>query len=63
VADVNQDSLRIALDGLGYPCGRGRVIEHAAAQGADDDMLGHLGSLPEQDYDGFDAVDTALAQA
>ncbi|WP_020672844.1 DUF2795 domain-containing protein [Amycolatopsis nigrescens] len=55
-------ALERAIDGLEYPCDRGKLIKHAAARGADDDMLGHLCSLPEQDYADAGSIRTALDQ-
>jgi hypothetical protein len=60
MSEPTADSLRVALSGIEYPCTRGTILRHAAAQGADDDMLGHLGGLPERDYDGPDSIDREL---
>jgi Protein of unknown function (DUF2795) len=45
-----------------YPCQRDVLMRKAAAQGADDDTLGRIGKLPEQQYDDLDAVRTALGR-
>lgn len=47
---------------VGYPCGRAELVEHAAAQGAGDDLLGHLCALPERSYDSLGSVDRACAE-
>ncbi|HWD02089.1 MAG TPA: DUF2795 domain-containing protein [Amycolatopsis sp.] len=33
-----------------YPCGRDELLRRAAARGAGDEIIGHLGTLPEQEY-------------
>lgn len=60
---LDWDAVRRSLDGLEYPCDRKAVIEHAAAHGADDDLLGHVGALPEREFNGRDEVDAALGRA
>ncbi|MFD2470391.1 DUF2795 domain-containing protein [Amycolatopsis silviterrae] len=39
-----------------YPCERGELLRRAAAKGAGDDVIGHLGKLPERRYENVDAV-------
>lgn len=48
------------LAGVEYPCGRDVLLRTATAQGADDQILGQLGKLPEQEYDNAAAVRSAL---
>ncbi|MGW4488352.1 DUF2795 domain-containing protein [Amycolatopsis sp. NPDC004368] len=43
-----------------YPCGRDELLRRAAAQGAGDQVIGHLGKLPEQEYADADAVHRLL---
>ncbi|WP_020499859.1 DUF2795 domain-containing protein [Sciscionella marina] len=59
--NLNTDSLATTLGGLEYPCDRRTVILHAAAEGADDDLLGHLCALPERQFDGAEDVNAALS--
>lgn len=56
----NPDRTRAFLDGVEYPCGPVELVRYAAARGADEDLLGHLGSLADQRFDGFDGVQDAL---
>jgi hypothetical protein len=44
------------LGGMEYPAGRDDIVEHARQNGADDDVLEHLRSLPDRNYDGPNAV-------
>lgn len=50
------DRLRAFLSGMEFPCDRAALLRHAAASGAGDDILGHLGTVPERDYPGIDEV-------
>ncbi|HKS48619.1 MAG TPA: DUF2795 domain-containing protein [Amycolatopsis sp.] len=58
-----EDRLRTLLSDLDFPCGRADLLRHAAACGADDDILGHLGALPEGSYAGIDAVARKIPHA
>jgi len=58
----DHDAMDRALEGMCYPCDRRQLVRHAAAQGAGDDLLGHLGGLPDHRYDGVTAVREALAR-
>jgi Protein of unknown function (DUF2795) len=57
-----QDRLRALLSDVDYPCGRAELIRQAAAHGADDEVLGHLGALPDRDYAAFEAVISEFAE-
>ncbi|GAB3006669.1 DUF2795 domain-containing protein [Amycolatopsis acidiphila] len=57
-----EDRLRTLLSEVDYPCDRAELLRQAAAHGADDGTLGHLGCLPERSYAGFDAVNSALTE-
>lgn len=59
--NMDTGSLRAKLGGLDYPCDRRTVIQHAAAEGADDDLLGHLCALPERLFHSADEVGAALS--
>lgn len=59
----DHERLRELLSEVDYPCDRAELLRQAAAHGADDAVLGHLGCLPERSYAGFSAVTEALAQA
>ena len=50
------DRLRTLLSDLEFPCGRAELLRHAAAGGADDDLLGHLAALPDDSFTGPDAA-------
>ncbi len=54
--------LRDYLADVEYPCGRDELLRRAAAHGAGDNVLGRIGTLPERDYDGIDAVNELLGQ-
>jgi hypothetical protein len=45
-----------------YPCGREELLRRATANGAGDDIVGHLGTLPPRDYDCLDAVHRNLGE-
>lgn len=55
-----QDQIDTALAGVEYPCEREALIRHAAAQGADDEVVGRLCVLPGGAYDGLADVHAAL---
>lgn len=54
------DDMRAALVGMQYPCDRRALLHHAAAHGADDRLLGRLGTLPDGDFEELAAVHDAL---
>ena len=49
------------LSGLSYPASRDEIVEHARAQGADDDVMRALEGIAEREYDGPNAVSKELA--
>jgi uncharacterized protein DUF2795 len=51
------------LRGVEYPCDRGVLLQRATAQGGDDEILGQLGKLPEQEYDCAETVHKALGKS
>jgi hypothetical protein len=53
-------NVRDYLAGVRYPCGRDELLRRAAANGGGDEVLGHLGRLPERDYDCLDTVTRLL---
>ncbi|OZM72309.1 hypothetical protein CFN78_14955 [Amycolatopsis antarctica] len=55
-----QDAVEHALSGMEYPCRREALMRHAASNGADDDTLGHLGSLTGDHFDDLAAVRESL---
>lgn len=59
----DDDRLRTLLSEVDYPCDRAELLRQAAANGADDEVLGHLGCLPQRSYAGFGAVTEALSEA
>ncbi|MEA5360982.1 DUF2795 domain-containing protein [Amycolatopsis sp., V23-08] len=52
--------VRRYLSEVRYPCERGELLRSATAQGAGEDVLGHLGKLPEQHYADAEAVHRLL---
>ncbi|GLY42958.1 hypothetical protein Amsp01_089810 [Amycolatopsis sp. NBRC 101858] len=52
--------VREYLSEVEYPCERGELLRSATAHGAGEDVLGHLGKLPEQRYENADAVHRLL---
>jgi hypothetical protein len=52
--------VRDYLTEVEYPCGRDELLRRAAARGAGDQIIGHLGTLPEQEYADADAVHQVL---
>ncbi|MDT7799655.1 MAG: hypothetical protein QOI78_3088 [Actinomycetota bacterium] len=52
--------VRQYLSDVEYPCERGELLRCAAAQGAGEDVIGHLGKLPEQRYENAEAVHDLL---
>jgi hypothetical protein len=59
----NPDFIEIQkhLSGVDYPCSRDQLVETAQSEGAPDDLLERLRSLPDQQYDAPTAVTKALA--
>jgi hypothetical protein len=55
--------LRDYIADVRYPCGRDEILRRAAARGAGDDVLGRLGALPDQDYDGIQTVNRLLSRS
>ncbi|WP_116040599.1 DUF2795 domain-containing protein [Amycolatopsis palatopharyngis] len=58
--DFAQDRIDAALTGMVFPCERQALIRHAAAQGADDEVLGRLSVLPENTYADLADIHAAL---
>ncbi|GAA5155657.1 MULTISPECIES: DUF2795 domain-containing protein [Amycolatopsis] len=58
-----EDRLRTLLSDVDFPCDRAELLRQAAAQGADDGTLGHLGGLPDRTYRDLGAVTSALTEA
>ncbi|MDT7797103.1 MAG: hypothetical protein QOI78_536 [Actinomycetota bacterium] len=54
--------VREYLADVEYPCERGELLRRAAAHGAGEDVLGHLGKLPEQRYADAEAVRRLLGR-
>ncbi len=52
--------VREYLTDVKYPCGRDELLRRATARGAGEDVLGHLGKLPDQHYDNADTVHRLL---
>ncbi|GGO10671.1 DUF2795 domain-containing protein [Microbispora bryophytorum] len=50
------------LKGVDYPAGKSDLIRTARDQGADDDVIDALDRIPDQQYDGPNAVSKAVAE-
>jgi hypothetical protein len=50
------------LSGVDYPCNRDQLVKHAQEHGADEEVVGHLRSLPDRTYDGPNAVSAEYAK-
>ncbi|USX53668.1 DUF2795 domain-containing protein [Lentzea sp. HUAS12] len=50
------DRLRTALADVSYPADKGRLVDHASRNNADEDTVHALHSVPEQSYGSFDEV-------
>ncbi|MBN6038391.1 DUF2795 domain-containing protein [Amycolatopsis sp. 195334CR] len=48
------------LTGVRYPCDRAELLRAATAEGAGDQVIGRLGTLPEREYDCYDTVHREL---
>jgi len=48
------------LAGVDYPCSKQQLVEAARANGADDDLIDELNSLPDNEFSGPDQVEKAL---
>ena len=51
------------LSGVDYPADKSQLIEHARAQGADEDSMRALEGIPDRSYDGPNAVSSAVASS
>ncbi|HEY0808046.1 MAG TPA: DUF2795 domain-containing protein [Pseudonocardiaceae bacterium] len=49
------------LGGINYPASRDELVEHARSAGADEAVLEHLRALPDQMFDGPNAVSQAYS--
>jgi hypothetical protein len=49
------------LSGMDYPASKEQLVEHARQQGAPQDVLEELTSIPEEEYDGPNRVSSAVA--
>ena len=51
------------LGGIDYPASKDELVRRARSNGADDDLVGRLSSIPERQYDGPNAVSAEFARA
>ena len=56
----NPIDLQKSLSGVSYPCNRDDLISHAKSNGANDEIVDALGSLPDGDITGPDQVQKAV---
>jgi Protein of unknown function (DUF2795) len=61
---ANPDFIEVQkyLSGVDYPAGKQELVDHAREQGAGDDVVRALGSIPDREYDGPNAVSEAVAR-
>lgn len=52
--------LQKSLAGVDYPCSRDDIVRTARDNGADSEIIAKLEELPEETYDGPDAVSAAV---
>jgi hypothetical protein len=50
------------LSGVSYPASKNDLVEHARGQKADKDVLEALEGMPDREYDGPNAVSSAVAK-
>ena len=50
------DRLRTALGDVGYPVDKGRLVDHASRNNADEDTVHALHAIPDRQYESFDEV-------
>jgi hypothetical protein len=50
------------LSGVDYPATKEQLVEHARSRGADERVLEALNRLPDGQYDGPNAVSSAVAK-
>ncbi|MFV0131237.1 DUF2795 domain-containing protein [Streptomyces sp. HMX112] len=48
---VNPIAMQKALGGVNYPASKQDIVDHAQENGADDEIMEALNTLPEKDYD------------
>ncbi|WP_019808245.1 DUF2795 domain-containing protein [Saccharomonospora halophila] len=51
------------LSGVDYPAGRDDLVRHAQDEGADDEVLDHLRTIPDRTYDGPNAVSAEFSKS
>ena len=49
-AKVSAAQIQVYLKGMDYPATRQRIIDHARAQGAPENVMDYLERLPEREY-------------
>jgi hypothetical protein len=53
---ANPIQMQKFLGGVDYPATKEDLVQHARSNGADDDVLRKLESMPDRNYDGPNAV-------
>ncbi|MEU4549328.1 DUF2795 domain-containing protein [Nonomuraea dietziae] len=59
----NPIELQKHLSGVDYPASRDDLVRTAKEQGADQEMIKALQSIPDREYDGPNAVTQAVSQS
>ncbi|MDP3795514.1 MAG: DUF2795 domain-containing protein [bacterium] len=59
---VNPVQIQRFLEGLDYPATKDEIIEHARAEGADDNVIATLEQIPDREYEGPSGVSRELGQ-
>jgi hypothetical protein len=62
MAKVNPVQAQTFLGGIDYPASKEDLVEHAEAQGADEEVLDALRRIPDREYDGPNAVSHEIGE-
>lgn len=59
---VNPIQIQKFLEGMVYPASKEQIIQYAEQQGADEDIIGTLQRLPEEEYETPADVNEAIGK-
>ena len=62
MAGPNPIQMQKSLSGVDYPASRDDLVQHAERNGADEDVLRQLRSMPDREYDGPNAVSAEFSK-
>ncbi|EID52433.1 DUF2795 domain-containing protein [Saccharomonospora xinjiangensis] len=63
MSQPNPIDMQKYLSGVDYPCAKEDLVRHARERGADDEVLRHLGNIPDRTYDGPNAVSAEFSKS